>query len=150
MVWQLVRRLGYTMFIRNNGSSFHMCWKENLVKLQKVSKYYETDSLHIFLLIFMFLLTTNFVKNSHISARIVFIFLIGVLNRTWNAFNTKFLCRGKDCKSTYEVRAAFTFFVNLIALNLVWNIVKKLGFIKIVEGIKFEGVWDELESKHSF
>ena len=31
----------YTMFISNNRASFHLWWKENLVKHQKVSKYYE-------------------------------------------------------------------------------------------------------------
>ena len=33
----------YTMFISNNRPSFHLWWKENLVKDRKVSKYYETD-----------------------------------------------------------------------------------------------------------
>ena len=31
------------MFIRNNRPSFHLWWKENFVKHQKVSKYYEND-----------------------------------------------------------------------------------------------------------
>ena len=31
------------MFISNNRPSFHLWWKEKLVKHQKVSKYYETD-----------------------------------------------------------------------------------------------------------
>ena len=29
------------MFIANNRDSFHLWWKENLVKHQKVSKYYD-------------------------------------------------------------------------------------------------------------
>ena len=33
----------HTMFINNNHASFHFWWKENLVKHQKVSKYYEND-----------------------------------------------------------------------------------------------------------
>ena len=32
-----------TMFVSNNGPSFHLWWKENLVKHREVSKYYETD-----------------------------------------------------------------------------------------------------------
>ena len=32
-----------TMFISNNRTLFHLWRKENLVKHQKVSKYYETD-----------------------------------------------------------------------------------------------------------
>ena len=38
----------------------------------------------------MFLLTTNFVKNTDIYARMLFIFPKIVLNQTRNAFNTKF------------------------------------------------------------
>ena len=31
------------MFIANNRVSFHLWWKENLVRHQKVSKHYEND-----------------------------------------------------------------------------------------------------------
>ena len=31
------------MFLSNNGPSFHLWGKENLVKHREVSKYYETD-----------------------------------------------------------------------------------------------------------
>ena len=37
------------MFISNNRPSFHLWWKENLVKHQKVSTYYETDSSFVIL-----------------------------------------------------------------------------------------------------
>ena len=47
-------------------------------------------------------------------------------------------------------RPSFGLFFNLIALTLDETSVKTLGFIKIVKEIKFEGVWDELESKKSF
>ena len=39
----LVRQLVYTMFISNNRASFHLSWKESLLKPQKVSKYYAID-----------------------------------------------------------------------------------------------------------
>ena len=32
------------MFVSNNQASFHLWWKEKLVKHQNVSKYYENDS----------------------------------------------------------------------------------------------------------
>ena len=38
-----MRQLVYTMFITNNHASFHLRWKENLVKYQKASKYYVHD-----------------------------------------------------------------------------------------------------------
>ena len=38
-----MRQLVYTIFIINNHNSFHLWWKENLVKHQKVSKYYDWD-----------------------------------------------------------------------------------------------------------
>ena len=43
-----------------------MVKKKNLVKQQKVSKYYENDCLQSFPLLVMFLLTAPSVKNSHI------------------------------------------------------------------------------------
>ena len=36
-------QLVYTMFISDNCTSFHLLWKANLVKHQKVSKYCVTD-----------------------------------------------------------------------------------------------------------
>ena len=41
------------MFITNNRATLHLWWKENLVKHQKVSKYYENDCLKNFLVLFM-------------------------------------------------------------------------------------------------
>ena len=38
-----MRQLVYTVLISNNRVSFDLWGKENLVKLQKVSKYYEND-----------------------------------------------------------------------------------------------------------
>ena len=40
-----MRQLVYTMFVSNKRTSFHSRWKENLIKHQKVSKYYENDCL---------------------------------------------------------------------------------------------------------
>ena len=70
-----MRQLVQAMFLSNNGPSFHLWSKENLVKHRKVSKYYETDFVQNFTLLFMLLLTTKFFKNGHIYDRIFFIFL---------------------------------------------------------------------------
>ena len=40
--WKPMRQLIYSMFISNNCASFHLWWKENLLKYQKVSKYYDS------------------------------------------------------------------------------------------------------------
>ena len=61
-----MRQPVYVMLISNNRASFHLWQKENLLKHQRVSKYYESDCLQNFLLLFMFLLTAKFVKNSRI------------------------------------------------------------------------------------
>ena len=66
----------------------------------------------------MFLLTTNFVKNSQIYARIFFIVLKTVLYQTWNASNTIYWRQWKDQKSSYQVSETFALFSNLIALTL--------------------------------
>ena len=41
--WQIVRQAVNIMLITNNRAPFHLWWKENLVKHQKISKYYEND-----------------------------------------------------------------------------------------------------------
>ena len=50
------------MFITNKRASFHLRRKENVVKHQKVSKYYENDWLQNFFLLLMSLLTDPVVK----------------------------------------------------------------------------------------
>ena len=69
------------MFITNKRASFYLQRKENVVKHQKVSKYYENDWLQNFFLLFMSLLTDPVVKNSHIEAGISFMFLKNVQNK---------------------------------------------------------------------
>ena len=49
VVRQLVRQLVYTMFISNNRASFQFWRKENLVKHQRVSQYYENDCFTLYL-----------------------------------------------------------------------------------------------------
>ena len=43
VVRQLLRHFVYIVFITNYRVSFYLWWKENLVKHQKVSKYYDQD-----------------------------------------------------------------------------------------------------------
>ena len=121
-----------------------------MVKHTKVSKYHETDYMQNFVLLFMFLLTSNFAKNNDICSRIFFIFLKDVRNQTWNVFNTKCPLQWKDHKSTYQVREDFSVFCNLIALTLGENSVKSLTVTKHVREFKFEEVWDKLGSKNDF
>ena len=66
VVGQAVRQLVYTKFISNSRASFHLWWKENLVKHQRVSRYYHYDCLQNLLLYFMSLLTAKCLKNSNI------------------------------------------------------------------------------------
>ena len=145
-----MRQLVYTILISNNRPSFHLWWKENLGKLQQVSKYYERDCLQIFLLLLMSLFEIKFVKNSHIWSRIYLIFLKNVLKETRNSFNTKFQAQWKACSSSYEVKRILALFCNLIRLILGQSSVEVFGVIENVEEIKFEGVWDKLESKKRF
>ena len=118
VVKEPVRQLVYTVFISNNHASFHLCWKKNLVKHKEISKYYKTDCLQYFLLVFTFLLTAKFVKNSHIYARMFFIVLKSVPKQTWSSVNTKYLPQLKDYKSSYEVKEILGFLCQLSALIL--------------------------------
>ena len=75
--------------------------------MEKSQKNYETDCLQNFVLLLMFLLTTNFFKNSHIDPIIFFIFFKSVLNKIRHSFNTKFLRQEKHRKSSYQQRDIF-------------------------------------------
>ena len=97
---------------------------------------------------FISLLTASIDKNSHILARIYFIFLENILKQIWKSFNTKFWPQWKDRKSRYEVRQILALFCNLTALILGYNYVKELKVTKIVKEVKFEGVWGKLEAKN--
>ena len=66
----------------------------------------------------MFLITAPIDQNSHIKAKIYFIFLKNVLKQTWKSFNTKFRPQWKDRKSSYKVRQILARSCNLIALIL--------------------------------
>ena len=138
------------MFISNNLWSFQLWANENLAKDRKVLKYYKTDSLQNIILLFIFLLTTNFAEASHSYARIFFILIKTVVNQTWNAFNIKFGRQWKDRKRSYRVSEAFAHFCNLIAPNFGLNSVKSLRVSKIVTKNNFKWVWQELESKKCF
>ena len=70
-----MRQLVYTMFISNSRTLLHLRRKENLIKHQKVSKYYENVYLQDFFFPCMSLLKALIVKNNHIDAKTYFIFL---------------------------------------------------------------------------
>ena len=115
-------------------------------KHQQVSKYYEKDCLQNFLLLFRSLLPTKFVKNSHIWDKIYFIFRKNVLKQIRNSFNTKFQAQWKACSSSYQLKKILAVFYDLIAPILGQSTVEFFGITAIVKEIKFEGVWDKLES----
>ena len=60
------------MFFTNNYALFHLWLKESLVKHQRVSKYYDYDFLHNFVVV---VVVARIVKSSHIFAGIYFTFV---------------------------------------------------------------------------
>ena len=142
-----MRELVYTILTSNNRPSFNLWWKENLGKLQQVSKYDEKDCVLIFLLLLMSLSETKFFKNSHILGKIDLIFLKNVLKQTRNSFNTKFQAQWKACSSSYQLKQILAVFYDLIPLILGQSSVEVLGVTEIVKEIKFQVVLDKLKSK---
>ena len=136
-----MRQLVYTILISNNCSSLHLWWTENLVKPQQVSKYDEKDCLQIFLLLFMSLLPTKFVKNSHIWVKIYFIFLKNVLKQTRNSFNTKFQAQWKACSSSYQLKQILAVYCDLILLILGQSSVEVLGVTEIAKKLSLKRFW---------
>ena len=104
-------------FITNNQTSFHLCWKKNLVNHQRVSKYYEHNCLQNFLLLlclyqqFLYLKTVIFYPEFPLS------FWKNVLYQTRKAFNTKLGSHWKYQKSNYQVRQILALFCKLVVLN---------------------------------
>ena len=59
-----MRQLDYKKFFSNNHASLNFLCNEDLVKHQKVAKYYDHDCLQKFILLLMSLLTTRIVKKN--------------------------------------------------------------------------------------
>ena len=117
----------------NNYASFHLRWKENLVKYQKASKYYDYDCLRNLLLLFVSLLTATIVKNSYIFARIYFIFL-----KKCPRPNLRLIEKiGKVI-----MQKKLSTFLQISCSNSRLNCVKNLRVTKTPKpSIKFEGNW---------
>ena len=145
-----MRQLVYTMFITSNHASFHLWWKQNLVKYQKVSKYYVCDRLQNFVLLSMFLLTALIVKNSLILAGFYFIFLKPSWTKLESLWIPNLDLSEKIGKVVIEVRQNLALFRNLVSLILSWNCVKRLIVTKLVQKINFEGTWGKLKAKNCF
>ena len=62
VVRQLTRQLVYTVFVTNNHASFHLWWKENLIKYQKVLKYHVHDCRSK--MIFIYVISANLVDTN--------------------------------------------------------------------------------------
>ena len=120
-----------------------------MIKHHEVSKYYDTDWLQNFLLLFMFASTTKFVKNSHISARLISTFLKNVLKQSWNSFNTNFKPQWKGLKSSYQANKILRLFCHSVALTLRQNSVKSLKNTKKDKETNYEWICGELESQKS-
>ena len=92
------------MFATDNHASLDGRLKENLVKHQRVSKYYENECLQNFLLLFSFV-RAAIVKNSHIWTGIYFFFRKNLLKQIY--------WKGSDI-----VRRILPLFCNLVAQSL--------------------------------
>ena len=92
------------MFATDNHASLDGRLKENLVKHQRVSKYYENECLQNFILLFCFV-RAPIVKNSHIWTGIYFFFRKNLLKQIY--------WKGSDI-----VRRNLPLFCNLVALSL--------------------------------
>ena len=126
----------------NNYASFHLRWKENLVKYQKASKYYDYDCLRNLLLLFVSLLTATIVKNSYIFARIYFIFL-----KKCPRPNLRLIEKiGKVI-----MQKKLSTFLQISCSNSRLNCVKNLRVTKTPKpSIKFEGTWGNVVTKICF
>ena len=124
------------MFITYNHASFHLLWKEKLLK------YYVHHCLQNFLLLSMSLLTASIVKKSNFLAEIYLIFLKKCPGPNLKVFRCQIWSHWKDWKSSCQVRQNLALSRKLVALILGWNCVKGLIVTKFV---KENQVWRSLE-----
>ena len=113
-----MKQVVYAMFITNIHSSFHLWLKENLVKHQNVSEYYDHGSFQNVLLLFISLLTAPIFKNSHILAVIYFIFLKICRELNLKDFQYQISTSVKNWRSSYQVGQILALFCKLVALIL--------------------------------
>ena len=106
----------YTMFITNNHTSFYLWWKENRVKHQDLSKYYDHECLKNFLLLFMSLITALLLKIHTISQNLLNLSK-NALDQTWKSFYTSFGAHWKVQKSGYQAGQVLALFYKLIPLT---------------------------------
>ena len=98
----------------------------------------------------MSLLTAKVVENIFIWASTHFFFPRNVLKQSLSSFDMKFQPQFKARKRSYRLSESLTLFWYLIALILGQTSVKGLRVTKIVQEMKFEGIWAQDRFKESF
>ena len=114
---------------------------------QNVSKYYEHSCLQNFLSLFMSLLTALIFKNSHILARIYFIFLTKRRRPKLKGFQYQIWTSVKRSRNYLLSKTTFNTFLHISCSSFrlkLWY----LRVTKIVKQMQFEGAWDKLEAKN--
>ena len=101
-----------------------------------------------FFLLVMLLFSVLFVKNSYILTGICFVFLRNHLRRDLKGFQYQIRSSAKRSGRQLPCKTNFRLFWKLVAPILVENSVKGFRITKIVDQIKFEGVWGELEARN--
>ena len=136
--------------VTNNHTSFHLWWKENLVKQSKFSKYYGHGCLQNFLLLFMPLLTAPIVKNSHILTEVYFIFLKKRPGANLKAFSYRIWTSVKRSEKELSSKTKFGTFWQISCPNFRLKQRQRPHNYWNCQKIKFEGGWCELETKRIF
>ena len=112
-----MRQLIYTMFISNNRILLHLRRKENLIKHQKVSKYYENICLQNFLFLCMSLLKALIVKNNHIETKTYFFFLKKLRKTNLKVFLYQILTSVKRSEKQLPSKSNFSTFLQFNCFN---------------------------------
>ena len=107
---------GYTTFIINNQTSFHLWWKKDLVKHQKVSIYYHHDCLQNFILLFMSILTAPVVEKSFFGWNLLYLSKKGP-RPNLKSFQYRIWTSGKISKTQLSCKTNFSTFLQISCLN---------------------------------
>ena len=107
--------------------------KENLIKHQKTSTYFENDCLQNFLLIIISLLAAPVVKKTHIESKIYLAFVKKHSKTNLKVYSYKIPTKVKRLEKQLSSKANFSRFLSLFKSNFRLNCLKGLRITKVVK-----------------
>ena len=136
----------YSICIINKRALFHFWWKQNWVKFQKISEYYENDCLQNIGLFFMSLWKAPIVKHSRLNYILLFL-LKNHVKTNLKIFQYRFSMSGKISLKQLASEANSGTILQLSCSKFSLKLWEKPDIYQNCQKVKFEGALNEFEAK---